>query len=353
MKKILFALLVLLALPLLYLASVIIYGTKVDYQPEEIEPIEVVNNPVQPIQDSTFSFLIWNIGYAALGKEADFFYDGGTMVHTPHALVQRYFEHIKSILKANDTVDFILLQEVDVQSTRSYKINEVDTFKNLMRAYGSAFALNYNVPFVPMPLTNPLGKCKSGVISFFKNKCTVALRQGFVKENFEYPKKVFFLDRCMLETRFTLPNNKELVVYNTHKSAYDLTGKLKQAELVRMKYLIDIERKMGNYVVVGGDWNQLPPGVSDTLFTSSPTLTSAPQSQINSAFIDDTFAWVYDASTPTNRSLQYAYQQDSTYKTLIDYFLISTNLSILSIKTSNLDFVSSDHQPVILHLKIK
>lgn len=341
-----------IALVLLYLGGVILYGTIMDYQPAEVLPLKVEQNPAAQIRDSVFTFMIWNIGYSGLGKNADFFYDGGKMMRSSEADVLQYLDEIKKYLKAHDSIDFILLQEVDMNAYRSYEINEVDTIAKLLHTnHGYAFAPNYKAPFVPLPLTQPMRQVYGGLLSLFRYTSAQATRQGFVKENFSWPKKVFFLDRCMLESRFNLPNGKQLVVYNTHKSAYDETGKLKMAEMTRMKTLIDAEYAKGNYVVVGGDWNQLPPSFDDHVFNSDKSQT--PPQGISNDFLETYWKWVFDTRTPTNRDLSAKYQKGKTYTTLIDYFLMSDNLELLKIKTEDMGFSCSDHQPVMIQLAIK
>jgi endonuclease/exonuclease/phosphatase family metal-dependent hydrolase len=352
MKKIFFILAFFILIPTLYIVGVIVFATISDYQPNAIEKTTVENNPTITNNDSIFSFMIWNIGYGGLGANADFFYDGGTMVHSPKPNVDGYFNNIITTIKNNDSIDFVMLQEVDMNSTRSYHINEVETLKAKLNSHGSSFALNYKVDFVPLPFTNPLGKCTSGLLNLFKLSSSQSMRIGFVDANFDYPKKVFFLDRCMLVNRFNLTNNKQLVLLNTHNSAYDVTGKLKQAEMERMKNWIDVEQAKGNYVVVGGDWNQLPPYFNDTIFNTKNTISDAATQEVNKQQIGENYKWVYDATTPTNRSLQAAYNEDTTFKTLIDYYLISNNLELISIKTLDLNFADSDHQPVIMQVKI-
>ena len=71
-----------------------------------------------------FTFLSWNIGYAGLGKEMDFFYDGGGKVRPSKEQFENYLSGIKKTLKENNKVDFIFLQEVDISSKRSYYVDE-------------------------------------------------------------------------------------------------------------------------------------------------------------------------------------------------------------------------------------
>ncbi|NJM15622.1 MAG: hypothetical protein HC896_09855 [Bacteroidales bacterium] len=67
------------------------------------------------------------------------------------------------------------------------------------------------------------------------------------------------LDRCFLLQRFGLSNGKQLVVINTHNSAYD-DGTLRNLQMNYLKTILKNEQASGNYIIVGGDWNQCPPG---------------------------------------------------------------------------------------------
>lgn len=49
---------------------------------------------------------------------------------------------ITSFLK-KDNSSFIFLQEVDTNSTRSFRIDQYDYLKNSLKAYSSSMALNY------------------------------------------------------------------------------------------------------------------------------------------------------------------------------------------------------------------
>ena len=76
------------------------------------------------------------------------------------------------------------------------------------------------------------------------------------------------LDRCFVVSRFNLSNGKDLVLMNTHNSAYDAGGKLRDAEMPIIRDLMIEEYEKGNYVVAGGDWNQNPPGYDFNLSIS-------------------------------------------------------------------------------------
>ncbi|MBE0649927.1 MAG: hypothetical protein IH595_03700, partial [Bacteroidales bacterium] len=58
-----------------------------EFKPGPQEALIPRGNPKGKIvQDSIISILSWNIGYAGMGAETDFFYDGGKMVRPSREL---------------------------------------------------------------------------------------------------------------------------------------------------------------------------------------------------------------------------------------------------------------------------
>jgi hypothetical protein len=98
--------------------------------PKQIIPEIKGNGRKMNASQREFTFLTWNIGYAGLGCEQDFFYNGGKTVIPEQGQCIRYFEGIKKQVKARDTVDFIFLQEIDVYAKRSSYINEVSVLSS-------------------------------------------------------------------------------------------------------------------------------------------------------------------------------------------------------------------------------
>jgi hypothetical protein len=74
---------------------------------------------------------------------------------------------------------------------------------------------------------------------------------------------------------------------------------------------------------------------------------------VNLSFIGDKFGnhdfifW-YDASVPSNRRLDKTYEKGENFVTVIDFYLSSPQIEVVSCKTIDLNFANSDHQPVIL-----
>ncbi len=77
------------------------------------------------------------------------------------------------------------------------------------------------------------------------------------------------------------------------------------------------------------------------------------QMVMESDFMPEEWKWVYDPSTPSNRTVIAAYDPATTTTTVIDFFVISPNLEPVSVKCINLGFANSDHNPVIAEVKLK
>ena len=83
MKRLLKILLIIVLLPCLILVILILYATITDYSPRAEETIYQSQETADTLPSlKTYSLLIWNIGYAGLDKQMDFFYDGGKKVRT-------------------------------------------------------------------------------------------------------------------------------------------------------------------------------------------------------------------------------------------------------------------------------
>ena len=80
LKKILKALLVLVIVLLVLVGGLLTFLTIVEYKPEDTEavPVQTVGGQAQTLAaGDSIKFVAWNIGYGALGDNADFFMDGG------------------------------------------------------------------------------------------------------------------------------------------------------------------------------------------------------------------------------------------------------------------------------------
>jgi len=345
-------LIIILLIILLVLFSIfLLFSSVTNYKPPVSELIFNSETPNKIDIEKEINLFIWNIGYCGLSDDMDFFYDGGKQVRTSKENVINNMNVITDFISKNNNQSFILLQEVDLSSRRSYFTNQFDTITKLIPKYYGFFAKNYDVKFVPTPINNPLGKVKSGLASCSEYIPSSVIRYSFLG-NFSWPTSLFMLDRCFMVMRFPTSNNKELLVINTHNSAYD-DGSLKTQQMEYLKKFLINEYEKGNYIIVGGDWNQNPPELTrEDLQKNSPAKRFI-LNPVPSNYIPSDWKWVYDSETPTNRYLNIPYNETKSVKVTLDFFLISPNIEKLNVEAKDLGFKNSDHQPVFCVVKLK
>ncbi|MDR1347560.1 MAG: endonuclease/exonuclease/phosphatase family protein [Prevotellaceae bacterium] len=305
----------------------------------------IAQNDCDVLSDSVFNILTWNIGYAGLDASMDFFYEGGSRSQQSREKTCENLQKICDFIKSNDTVDFILLQEVDINSKRSYNINEFREIQTAIPSFYSYFSINYNTAFVPVPIKKPTGKILSSLVFCTKNE-VCSLKHFAYPNTMKLPSRTFLYDRCFIAARYNLKNGKQLLVINTHNSAFD-SGKQRLEELSFLKRFVTYEYNMGNYVIVGGDWNQVPPScVEDVQAVKNFTAIKIPHD-----FFPDDWQW-FAGNTPTNRYLDKPYTAGQSSTATIDFFLASPNVECANIKVVDLEFANSDHNPVIARFRL-
>ena len=355
MKKLIW---ILILIPVLYIAGAIIHGTIYDFQPEAESPTEVIQQGEQAqIEDSTLSFAIWNLGYAGLGEESDFFYEkgslmsGGMMVRPPKEISEKNWQGIQQQIQSVQT-DFWLFQEVDKNSKRSYYTDHFSGIADLLPGHFASFSVNYKVARVPVPVLEfwkVYGKVESGLGTYTKYQPTEEKRYQ-LPGNYSWPTRIFMLDRCAAMYRFPHANGKELVVFNIHNSAYD-DGSLKAQQMTFLKDLFEAEYEKGNYVIAGGDWNMCPPFFKYDTFMPGKGGDYV-QQNVDGEALSNKWKWIYDPTVPTNRKVSIPFKKGETFVTLIDFFLISPNLKVNRVRGINHDFRFSDHQAVWMEVEL-
>lgn len=332
-------------------AAFLIYSTVTFYNPKAVEKLTLSNNKNIPlINRQEISLLTWNVGYCGLGKDADFFYEGGKMTRPPEEQFQKYLNGVFNFISRNDSIDLILLQEVDMDSKRSYHINEADLFNKALTKHASVFAYNYKAGFVPLPVLNPMGAVESGVMTFSKFNFSEASRYSYMVSH-NWPTKLFQLSRCFILSRIKTESGKDLILINTHNSAFGNEESMREFEMILIRSYMLSEYEKGNYVVAGGDWNQNPPKYDSAVFKYGYVKEKG-VSKIQNGFFPKEWKINFDKNIPTNRSVVKPFNMKETATTTIDYFITSPNIEILDIKVIQNYFEDSDHQPVYLKLRL-
>lgn len=341
---------------ILFAVLFILFLTIVEYRPKPLEDIPFTSGTKMLLRGKPYSLMSWNIGYAGLGKDEDFFMDGGKKVRPDSKkYVEKYFDGIKKTI-GSYTSDILFIQEIDIKAKRTWNMNQYEAVKKLT-GKGSAFAYNYKCFYVPFPLPT-IGKIESGV-STFSDFETVSAQRKSLPVPFKWPVRLANLKRCMLVTRIPVYENggdsgRELVLANFHLEAFD-SGEGKIAQTKALKEFIDEEYAKGNYVIAGGDFNQRFPG-SETfgLVWEDGWLPG----QLDADMLESGWQFVFDDSLPTCRSNARPYNDaDAAAHNwqyhVIDGFIISPNIEKLSINVIDKDFENSDHNPIYMTFELK
>ena len=188
--------------------------------------------------DTEYSAVTYNIGFGAYLPDYSFFMDGGTSswAESPET-VQYAINGAGELVKSLDP-DFALIQEIDLDATRSYHTDEYEMLRNILPEYTTVFAQNYDSAFLFYPFTQPHGSSRAGLGLFSKYPVSSALRRSFpISTSFS---KFFDLDRCYSVSRIPVDNGKELVIFNLHMSAYGNSDEIRiQAVLNEVRKSLD------------------------------------------------------------------------------------------------------------------
>ena len=344
---------ILLLIVVVAFAGLIGFLTATEYKPADVEEIAVEGAAADELEiGKDFSIMSWNIGYGALGDNADFFMDGGKGVKT--ADEERVMSNMEGVIEETSSLapDVIFYQEADKDSERSEHINEYMMLQDTFQEYCSSFANNFKVAFLPYPIP-PIGKVDSGVATFSRYHVSGAERVQ-LPIPFSWPIRMANLKRCVLVSRIPVKDSdKELVLFNLHLEAYD-NGEGKVAQTNMLAELIENEAAKGNYVIAGGDFNQIFSTADGMKYAASPDKWQA--GRIFVTQFDGVWQFMMDNDVPSCRSLDQPYagaDKDNFQYYLIDGFIVSNNIHIKSFENRDLGFVVSDHNPVYMEMELK
>ena len=149
--------------------------------------------------------------------------------------------------------------------------------------------------------------------------------------------------------------DKYLILINLHMSAYDKGGVYRTKQLKMLTEYMAEEYAKGNYVIAGGDWNH-DIASSKNLF---PTDEEVPEwtGVINEQDLPTGFSFASATNCPTCRStdIPYTKKADGTlvnYSVVLDGFLISNNVTAVTVSNIDTDFEYSDHNPAMMEFKL-
>lgn len=308
---------------------------RIDYTNIEIRTSE------QPLPQAgpELRVLTWNLGYGALGKDADLFTDGGTsfralskqqIVAASTAIATELSRTPSDLICLQETAKAgILTRNVDVQSVIDKAFPNRDRY----------FWADLKTILLPRLFGNANGMASYSAKA--SSQCRIIDLPGATTILVGLVKKPYVGLMNKLPIHGT---DKAWVVINIHLPFFRVTQTQRMAYLARLFDVARREFDQGNYVIIAGDWNSRLCPTSFEHATDPKVLSwysDLPKDGILSGW-----QLMIDPKTPTVRSVDAAFSKGQTYTAVFDGFVVSPNVQASSVKTRDLDFAFSDHQSV-------
>ncbi|MBI2341408.1 MAG: endonuclease/exonuclease/phosphatase family protein [Deltaproteobacteria bacterium] len=265
--------------------------------------------------------------------------------------IRQNLDGIANFLK---NADIALLQEVDLSSRRTHYIDEAAYLAGKAGFGCYACVTNWVKNFVPYPywpISNQYGKMKSGecVLSRYPilNNMRLPLPQRTDKP-FWY--KAFYFDRTV-QVAEVLVGDRKVNVVNNHLEPFDISNREAQGkELSKL-----IKNLSGANLIVGGDFNALPPNASiKKNFPDKPEKYWKVWEDVSG---DETMAEFLDANSELGEAMDGVAHESETFtfpadnpNRRVDYLFFSQDLIKKEGKIVFSAGPLSDHLPVYLEV---
>ena len=214
----------------LVLALAVFYwwATAGSYPRENYTDIFTYDGETADSEDNTVSLVSYNIGYLS----------GLTNNQAVERSKTLFDDNLASAIAALRPLnaDIIAFQEIDLDSNRSYGINQVDVLANALGFAKAGLAINWNknyVPFPYWPISAHFGKIISGQAVL--SRYPIAENQRIVLDKvasrpFFY--NAVYLDRLAQVTQLQV-GDRSLMVINVHLEAFDNPTRFSQTRAVQ------------------------------------------------------------------------------------------------------------------------
>ena len=205
------------------------------------------------------SLLSWNIQYAA-SRNYHFWYDGGDAVHVKERHVHETLGRLAKVISARSP-QILLLQEVDRDSARTHRIDQLPALVRANAARCWASTTYHRSRYVPAPLSHPLGRVDMHLATTSTFKMSRAQRHALPQLDEFFVRKAFNLKRAILEVHLPIKGKKQpLVLLNTHLSAFSFGDGTLNRQVQKILSRIQKLDDLGAPWILAGDFNMIPPG---------------------------------------------------------------------------------------------
>ena len=347
-KKVLIALLIVLALLILLVGGYVAYLFIDFHRIEDDQALSASTAGASALPAGVEqSIVTWNIGFGAYSADYSFFMDGGTesRAFSKEACEENVNAVIEKLTDWN--ADLMLVQEVDFDSTRSYHIDQRQMIESAFPEYSAVFAQNYDSSYLFYPPTKPIGASKSGIVTLSSAQIGDAVRRSLPIEG--GVNKFFDLDRCYSVSSIPVSDGRTLKLYNVHFSAYSSDGSIAREQLALMAREMAADRAAGCYVIAGGDFNQDLWGDSGA-YSGVTGVDASWCKPFPAELLPEGFTLVNSLDEAnlvlSSRNTDTAYVKGTTFEATLDGFIVSDNVQVVSRAIIDTAYANTDHNPV-------
>ena len=339
-----------IALLVLLFGSFVAYVFATEYAPADRTPVPVEGPGDGPglAVGTPFRVVSWNLQYGASRKHR-FFYDGGEAVHVPAEDVTATVGAIRAML-ATERPDIALLQEIDRDSTRTGRVDQLPAYVEGMKATAWSAAPYHQAGFVPKPFTNPLGRVHMALGILTRGGHVNAERHQLALMDEPRVVQALNLKRALLTAEVPVAGlDQPLAVAVTHLSAFSFGDGTLEKQVAALEAWMDA-RPEGQPWILAGDFNLLPPGDDKDRLSTEADLYADASNPV-------------DALIPRFRELFGDRQLDPSTRTYlpfgfdepdrkIDYFFVGGPIRVLDARVMRDQSEVSDHLPILASLVI-
>jgi Metal-dependent hydrolase len=305
----------------------------------------------------TLKVMTWNIKFG--GGRIDFFFD----CHGDRVIMEKseVLNHLNALSQKIREInpDILLIQEADINAKRSAFIDQVQYLLDNTDLNYAAYASQWKASKIP---SDGIGKMDSGNAILSKWKFTDAKRIALpLIQSQNFIVRYFYLKRNILDVQLE-HEGKKLHILNTHASAY-AKDDTKKKQLDIIKAYADAISLKGDLLILGGDFNSLPPYTKQTSKFDDSVCT-------DEEFEADNYSaeteWMmpfyenYQAAIPldeyqNNNKDHFTHTTDKNgfWNRKLDYLFTNGKFIDKSGKTLQEWMQISDHAPVIVNYELR
>lgn len=325
------------------------------FSPRPVEELEILcdADALATLQaGQTIKVMTYNVQYFA-GKNYVFYYDlpdlSGPDWRPSREDIDATLHEVARVI-ADESPDFVLLQEVDHGARRTYHEDQLRRLLGLIPGSYSCHASTYywKARFVPYPKIWGAVGVKLALIS--KYRPTTVTRFALPTLPINPILRAFAGGRAVIEARFPVAGGPDLLILNTHLDAFVLGTDIMQRQVAFLdEHLLDLDRKQTQWVL-GGDLNLLPAGQYGKL---SPDQQSYYNPVTEMQVLYDHYSVIPDLATlsgPAEDKWFTYFANDPSIDRpdrTLDYLIHSHRFSLMEAKVRQSDTLAiSDHFPV-------